>query len=251
MSYILMFLITGAVFYYVFKSYSTYEAYTQETMKNLSVTPEAIRASDLGLFVSLVAKVAKADGRVDNLEAELVGLMFDDVSSVFPEPQKTREILKDIFAQEKDRSDNIVEIAQRLGDATRKNSTQQERFMGFLIQLAFADGKVSPSEEEVLKTIAEAMRFNPGIYHKIFDQFEAMLNNKEPEHIVKNAYEVLGVHETDDMATIKKAYRKLVKKYHPDIIKSQQHSEEYMQEATKKTQEINEAYELIKKARGE
>ena len=51
------------------------------------------------------------------------------------------------------------------------------------------------------------------------------------------------------MNVIKKAYRKLVREYHPDIIKSQNKGEEYLKEATRKTQEINEAYEIIKKAR--
>lgn len=250
MSYLIMFLLTGVIFYYVFKSYSTYEAYTKEAFENFSITPETIRNSDLGLFVALVAKVAKADGKVDTLEAELVGLMLDDVSSVFPEPQKTRDILKDIFSTEKDRRDNIEEIAARLGNATRKNSTQQEKFMSFLIQLAFADGHVSKEEENLLQTIAEALRFNPGIYHKIFDHFEEMIKNMQPQHSTKNAYDILGVSENDDMDTIKKAYRKLVKQYHPDIIKSQAHSEEYIQEATVKTQEINQAYDLIKKTRG-
>lgn len=250
MAYLIIFLLTGFIFYYVFKSYSTYEAYTKEGFKNFSVTPEAIRNSDLGLFVALVAKVAKADGKVDTLEAELVGLMLDDVSSVFPEPQKTREILKDIFASEKDRQDNIQELAARLGEATRKNTTQQEKFMGFLIQLAFADGEVSKEEEHLLQTIAEALRFNPGIYHNIFDHFEEIIKNMKPQHSAKNAYEILGVNENDDMDTIKKAYRKLIKQYHPDIIKSQTNSEAYMQEATEKTQEINQAYELIKKTRG-
>lgn len=250
MAYIIIFLLTGVMFYYVFRSYSTYEAYTAESMKNFSTTPEAIASSDLGLFVALVAKVAKADGKVDTLEAELVGLMLDDVSSVFPEPQKTREILKDIFAKEKDRSDNVEEIARKLGEATRKNTTQQEKFMGFLIQLAFADGEVSKEEEDLLQLIAETLRVNPGIYHQIFDHFENLIKNIQPQHTVKNAYEILGVSESDDMQTIKKAYRKLVKQYHPDIIKSQAHSEHYLEEATRKTQEINQAYDLIKKSRG-
>ena len=251
MEYIIIFILTGAFFFYVFNSYSKYEAYNQEAFKNYSVSPESIKNSDLGLFVALVAKVAKADGRVDNLEAELVGLMLDDVSSVFPEPEKTRNILKEIFSQEKDRTDNIEEIAKRLGEATHKNVTQQEKFIGFLIQLAFADGTVTKAEEDLLKLIAEALQINPGIYHKIFDEFEKIIKNIHPEHSVKNAYDLLGVQEGDDMQTIKKAYRKLVKQYHPDIIKSQTHSEAYLEEATKKTQEINQAYELIKKSRGE
>lgn len=121
--------------------------------------------------------------------------------------------------------------------------------MGFLIQLAFADGEVSSQEDEILQTIAEAFNFDPDTYHAIFDQFEEMIKNVQPKASISDAYNLLGVDETDDISVIKKAYRKLVRQYHPDIIKSQGKSEEYMQEATLKTQEINQAYKMIKAAR--
>ena len=35
----------------------------------------------------------------------------------------------------------------------------------------------------------------------------------------KTYYEILGVDKTADADTIKKAYRKLVRKYHPDVSK--------------------------------
>ena len=251
MGTIILLLLLGAVFFYVFQSYSRFEAYSQEAYKNFSVSYESLKESDLGLFIALGAKVAKADGRVDSLEAELISLMLDDVSSVFPEPQKTREILKQIFNEEKDRTDNIQETAHRFASALRRHKQQQVQFMGFLIQLAFVDGEVSKGEEEILKTIAEALEFDPAIYHKIFDSFEQMGQQRAQAKAttLEDAYKTLGVSPNDDMNTIKKAYRKLVKQYHPDIIKAQGKGEEYLKEATAKTQQINEAYEVIKKAR--
>ena len=62
----------------------------------------------------------------------------------------------------------------------------------------------------------------------------------------KQAYEILGLKESDDMTTVKKTYRKLIRQYHPDIISSQDKGESYMEEATAKTQEINQAYQIIK-----
>ena len=241
--------ILGAVFYYIFKSYSKYTEYSQEAFKNFSVSMESIRNSELGLFVALVAKVAKADGKVDALEAELIGIMFDDISAVFPEPAKTKSILKEIFAHEKERRDDLHEVAQAFAHAIKRDRAKQQQFMGFLIQLAFVDGVVSKSEEEVLQTIAEALAFDPNAYHAIFDAFEKMVHNIKPQNNIGDAYKLLGVNETDDMSTIKQAYRKLIKQYHPDIIKSQGKSEAYMQEATLKTQEINQAYEMIKESR--
>ena len=240
----------GAVFYYIFKSYSTYTTqYTKESFKKMTITKESLASSELGLFVALVAKVAKADGKVDALEAQLVGIMFDDISAVFPEPEKTKDILKQIFDENKDNFNNLEQIAQTLGQMTRRDKAKQQQFMGFLIQLAFIDGEVSESEDEVLQTIAQAFEFDPDAYHAIFDQFEQMIKNVKPQANIGDAYKLLGVNESDDMKIIKKAYRKLVRQYHPDIIASQGKSEAYMQEATAKTQEINQAYEMIEESR--
>ena len=249
MGNLILLLIVGAVFYYIFKSYGKYTAYSKEAFKNFSVSKEALEKSDLGLFIALVAKVAKADGKVDALEAQLVGIMFDDISAVFPHPQKTKDILKEIFNTQKDRTDNLEEIAHTLGLAIKRDKAKQQQFMGFLIQLAFIDGEVSQTEDDVLQTIASAFEFNPEAYHAIFDQFEKMIKNIHPQANISDAYKLLGVRESDDMSSIKKAYRKLIRKYHPDIIKSQGKGEAYMQEATAKTQEINQAYEMIKKAK--
>ena len=250
MGNLIIFAIIAYVFYTVFKSYGKYTTYSQKAFKNFSVSHDSLAKSELGLFVALVAKVAKADGKVDALEAQLVGIMFDDISAVFPESAKTKDILKDIFNQEKDRTDNINEIAHRLGEALKRNKAQQQQFMGFLIQLAFIDGEVSKSEEDILQTIAQALEFDPNAYHTIFDQFEKMMQNVQPKANIEDAYALLGVNANDDMKTIKKAYRKLIRQYHPDIIASQGKSESYMKEATQKTQEINQAYEMIQAAKG-
>jgi len=169
----IVFSVLAYAFYRVFKNYVAFKVYSSEAFKNFAVSHDAVAKSDLGLFVALVAKVAKADGRVDALEAELVSLMFDDISKVFPEPEKTRQILKDIFNEEKSRTDNIEETARAFAQSLRRRKAKQIQFMGFLIQLAFADGEVSESEEKILQLIAEALEFDPKIYHAIFDRFES------------------------------------------------------------------------------
>ncbi|MDQ1245603.1 MAG: DnaJ like chaperone protein, partial [Campylobacterota bacterium] len=204
MGNIILFAILGAVFYWVFKSYSRYSDYSKEAFKNFSISKESLQRSDLGLFVALVAKVAKADGRVDALEAELVGIMLDDISAIFPEPQKTKDILKEIFNEQKERFDNLDEIAQTLGRAIKRDRAKQHQFMGFLIQLSFVDGTISKSEEEILASIAEAFEFDPNAYHAIFDQFEKMVHNIKPKANIGDAYKLLGVNESDNMDTVKK-----------------------------------------------
>ena len=64
----------------------------------------------------------------------------------------------------------------------------------------------------------------------------------------RDYYEVLGVPRDADEAAIKKAYRALAKKNHPDLVSNL--GDEVRQAAEKKFQEINAAYETIKKQRG-
>ncbi len=118
-----------------------------------------------------------------------------------------------------------------------------------MIQLAFADGKVTQSENTVLHTIAQSLNFDSSTYNAIFNQFESMMKNIHPKSNIQDAYKLLGVNESDDMNTIKKAYRNKIRQYHPDIIASQNKGEAYMEEATEITQELNQAYDMIKKAR--
>lgn len=63
--------------------------------------------------------------------------------------------------------------------------------------------------------------------------------------------EILGVSKDDDLATIKKAYRKLAKEYHPDKMAADGMPEDYMKFANEKIAKINEAYDYFKKVKEE
>ena len=67
---------------------------------------------------------------------------------------------------------------------------------------------------------------------------------------VNNHYEILESQPTDSMDVIKKNYRRLVKEYHYDSIASKDLPEDMIKFAQKKTQDLNEAYNAIKEARG-
>ena len=62
----------------------------------------------------------------------------------------------------------------------------------------------------------------------------------------RDPYEILGLSKDATFSEIKKKYRELVKKYHPDILMGKGADEEIIQEGTKKLQEINEAYKILK-----
>ena len=63
---------------------------------------------------------------------------------------------------------------------------------------------------------------------------------------IDSYYETLESNKSDDLDTIKKNYRRLMKEYHYDANVSKGLSEETIKEYEKKSQEINEAYRFIK-----
>ena len=67
-------------------------------------------------------------------------------------------------------------------------------------------------------------------------------------NVSENAYKILGIDASASDEEVKKAYREMAKKNHPDLVNNL--GEEVRQAAEKKFQEINEAYETIKKQRG-
>lgn len=229
-------------------AFKLYKFYARKKLNKLSVSKEVFRQSELGHFIALVAKVAKADGRVHELEAQLIGMMFDDISKVFDKKEKTRSIMKEIFNEEKQRVDDTQQITQSLNKLLGKSILKRKQYISFLIQLAYIDSGISSDEENLLRMIVKELNMAPEVYDTIVNSFKNKMNTQQTMSATE-AYKILGVKEEDDMNTIKKAYRKLIREYHPDIISSQEKDESYMEEATAKTQEINQAYQVIKDIR--
>ncbi|MEA1955465.1 MAG: TerB family tellurite resistance protein [Campylobacterota bacterium] len=242
-------LVTLSILAGLYIAFKLYKLYVKNKLRKMSSSKESFRKSELGLFIALVAKVAKANGRVQELEAQLISIMFDDISKIFPDQEKTRGILKDIFNEEKEKNDDAKEIAQSLNKLIGRSVLKRKQFVEFLIQLAFVDNGICSDEDKVLREIVTELNITDDDYKAMITKFENMLKNKQQSMSLEEACKILDVNESDDINTIKKTYRKLVRQYHPDIIKSQDKDEPYMEEATAKTQEINQAYEVIKESK--
>jgi DnaJ like chaperone protein len=240
---------TLSVLVALYVAFRLYKVYASYKLNMLSGSKELFRASELGHFIALVAKVAKSDGRVSELEAQLISIMFDDISKVFNEKKKTRDILKKIFDEEKQKDTDTKEVAQSLNTLLGRSLLKRKQFIEFLIQLAFVDDGLSVDEDKVLRIIVTALGIAPSDYEAMLSKFENMKKGRSQDMSLDDAYARLGVQKEDDFNSIKKTYRNLVRECHPDILKSQEKDESYIEEATAKMQEINQAYQVIKEVR--
>lgn len=239
------------LFFWLSRSYSAHQhTYSKKQFAGFKLNKEALSHSELGLFVALTAKVAKADGRVDELEAELISNMFNDISLLFPDPEATKKLLKEIFDEEKQVAYNLDPVAQALYKALENDEHKCQKMMEFLVNLSYIDGTLSHSEETMLHQIAAHLHFSAQALNSMFEQFASYHRHSVKESSIAQAYTLLGINSdaTDD--DVKKAYRALVRIHHPDIIKAQGASDEYLRASTEKVQDINAAYEMIKKSRG-
>jgi len=206
---------------------------------------------EAGLLVAMMAKVAKADGKVSELEAEILSHTFTDISNHFENSGEIREQLKVIYKKEMDSFDNTIEIAQKYLKLSKREYNKRLKVLEYLLNLAFIDNDFSKTEFMITEDIANAMEIKKSDFESMISQFEQYYAQKQnsKQLSLEKAYEILGASASDEMSTIKKKYRQLVKENHPDIITGQGASQSIIDEATKKLQEINESYELIKKER--
>lgn len=223
------------------------------------ITVDSQKDDEHGLFLAIVAKVTKADGRISELEAEMVSNLLDDITLSFTSPQKARSVFKAIFDYEKNTLDNVFDKANLLYKKTIESERKRLQYFEFLLSLAFVDGDIEISEEKMLFGIYNALRLDASFYNDLLEKFrilssenqqESSRQDNESSQFSNNPYTILGANASDTNDEIKSKYRALVKKYHPDIMSGQGLDEEFIELATKKLQQINSAYEQIKQQRG-
>jgi DnaJ like chaperone protein len=186
---------------------------------------------EMSLLV-LAAVVIKADGKVDQRELNFVRTQFvgmygkERANSAF-------KLFSGIIKKEISARQVCIQIRQHMPHASRL------QLLHFLFGIAKADEFVSEIEVEEIRKIAGYLYIN----QRDFESIKAMFYDTSD-----NAYKILEIQKTVSDSDVKKAYRKMAKKYHPD--KVQDLGAEHIRGAKEKFQQIQMAYEKIKNERG-
>ena len=206
--------------------------------------------TEVGLIVALMSKIAKADGKICELEHELIVNSFDEFSAFFKDKDDVQKILHEIYEKESKVLDNIEDLAHQFFTLTTFDYKKRLNVVSFLVNLSFIDGNLSSNEEEILKKIVKTFRISQLDYMNLINSFRNFYKEVDnfEELSIDKASEILNLREKDTIEDVKKKYKALVKENHPDIIIGKGLEGHFVKEATEKLQLINEAYEVIKKA---
>lgn len=196
-------------------------------------TPGQTTTGDFAMsLLVLVAAVMKADGKVYKSELDYVKNYF--VRS-FGENAAAEAImmLRDLLKQEIDIREVSLQVKSRLDYSSRL------QMMHFLYGVAYSDGRIPANELDVLSKIASWL----GLSEKDTVSIRAMF---VPD--TEAAYKILEISPSATNDEVKKAYRTMAMKYHPDKVSYL--GEDFRKAADEKFKKLNEAYETIKKERG-
>lgn len=191
----------------------------------------------IGAF-SMVAKVAAADGSVSQAEMKRIREFMDHDLQLDPQ---SKGVAERIFHTALSQDQPYEQLAQQFYGEFRSQSQILELLIDFLYRVAAEDGGVTQKEEELIQRAARIFQFSQQRIDNIRRRYAAS---------AEKHYAVLGVSPQDSNDAIKKAYRSLVREYHPDTIASKGLPEEFNKFAADKFREIQEAYEAVRQERG-
>lgn len=180
----------------------------------------------------LAAAVMKSDQKVLRSELDYVRRFL---LQQFGESETERQllILRELLKQDY----NLEQVGRQIRQYMEYPSKLQ--LMHFLFGLAAADNQVHAGELKIITSISETL----GIRSNDFESIKAMFVKD-----TNSAYKILEISPDANIDEIKKAYRRMAVKYHPDKVAHL--GEDVQKAANAKFQELNAAYEQIKKEKG-
>ncbi len=198
------------------------------------LTRQKVSPADFELnLLSLCSIVIKADGKISQTEMDYVRQYF--VSTYGKE--KANAIFRTFNDVNKKHEISAQRICSFLNQRTRYEVRLQ--LIHFLFGIAKADGNVSNPEIAKIKEIAGYLRISA----TDFESIKAMFFSSSD-----NAYKILEISKSASDDAVKKAYRAMAKKYHPDKVITE--NEAIKKGAEEKFKRVQKAYEDIQKERG-
>jgi len=211
-----------------------------------------IKASFFDTTFLLLGAIAKADGRVSQQEIDHTEIIFSQMGLGTAQ----REQAKILFRKGADPEFNLETTVSAFIETCGPQKQLQQTLLLFLISLALADQSVDATEHAVLQRISKLMGFSEAQLEQLLQlvqaqgQFHSSGGSTQTTSAgLTGAYAALGVSSSVNDKDLKRAYRKLMSLNHPDKLIAKGVPEDMIKVATEKSQDIQGAYEMIRKYR--
>ncbi len=213
------------------------------------------RAVFFNTTFAVMGHLSKVDGRVSREEIEVAEQVMGQLGMNAERRREARAMFNLGKAPDFDLADALSAFQAAYGGASQLKML----FLHIQMSAAWADGAVGRAEQEVLHEIAQRLRVPEAAYRQVEAIVAGMSSRahyshedghragpRAPSHAeLQGAYRALGVSASDSDAVIKRAYRRLISKHHPDKLVSKGLPEDMMRVATQRTAEIKTSYDLI------
>ena len=199
---------------------------------------------------SVMGQLAKADGVVSRDEIRLAERVMDEMRL----PEAHRRLARRLFREGRASDFPVDEVLDQLRRECRYSGNLLTVFVEILLHAAFADGVLHAGERALLETVCRRLRLPAGELDRleatIRAEHRAQAGTSAEALSAADACAILGVDETSTDAELKRAYRRMMNRHHPDKLVAKGLPEEMMRVATEKTREIRAAWDVLKRERG-
>lgn len=235
--------IAGAILGYVF---------FDRRKKNPHISRENLANIQFVFFKTvfcLLGHIAKADGHISEREIKITESYMDKMGLT---PEHRQEAIR-LFKYGAGADFNVQQQLNEFIAVAHRSPNLSQMLLVYLVNIAMADGVLDEVEAKILREVAAALGFSSAAFEQLLKMIGAQNtfggSHKATENDIELAYQALGVTKENSDADIKKAYRRLMSQYHPDKLIGQGLPDDMIKAATERSQEIQAAYDLIKKSR--
>ena len=206
---------------------------------------------------SVMGHMAKAKGQVTQADIQVANAYMDQMRL----QGEARLQAKASFSLGKDADFPFKEKLTEFAEMMRGDRNVLQMFLGIQVQTAYSDGVLDSKEKDILYDIAECLGFSRFELDRLLQMIEGQQHfhqrqqggyrgQQQQTANEEDSYKVLGIEKSATDKEVKRAYRKLMSQHHPDKLASKGLPEEMMILAKEKAQDIQSAYESLRKLRG-
>lgn len=197
----------------------------------------------------VMGRVAKLDGRVSEDEIRVARQIMDGMAL---SPEQVRNAI-DRYTAGKSAEFPLMRRIGRLGRAIGGRPELARTFVQIQLQAALGGGEYTAAKRRLVARVAREL----GLGERDVAQLESLLRGQGRAYAprtsgptLEDAYRALAVEPSASDADVKKAYRRLMSRHHPDKLVSRGLPESMIDVAERKTHEVRAAYERIRAYRG-